>query len=93
MDSARSVIPGALAGLLRDQPTTPAKVEFAWRQVAGPAMARAARVRLDDRGTLRVHADDPNWRREVRRSAGELRARLAALLGEAVVRKVTVART
>jgi hypothetical protein len=89
MHPVRDSIAGMLGDLLRAQPASQAKLDFAWRTVAGPAMARATRVEMDARGTLRVFAPDPNWRREVRRSQQELQARLAALLGERVSR-VTV---
>jgi hypothetical protein len=88
--AVRESIPGLLTALLKEQPASQAKLDFAWRTVAGPAMARATRVEAATRATVRVHAPDPNWRREVRRSATELQARLAALLGESV--KLTIAK-
>ncbi len=86
MRPVREAIPSVLAHIVREQPPSQARLDFAWRTVAGPAMARATRVEQDARGTVRVHAPDPNWRREVRRALPELRARLAALLGDGVSR-------
>ena len=69
-------------------PDSPEKVEFAWRTVVGPAMARATRVQLAESGTLLVRADDANWRREVEGAFPVILPRLRALLGEAVVRRL-----
>jgi Dna[CI] antecedent, DciA len=40
--------------------------------------------------TLRVHARDAQWRREIEHSAGVIRARLDALLGQGIVRGLDV---
>jgi predicted nucleic acid-binding Zn ribbon protein len=86
MHPVHDSITGMLADILKAQPASQAKLDFAWRAAAGPAMARATRVEMDARGTVRVFAPDPNWRREVRRSLPELLGRLAGLLGESVSR-------
>ena len=90
---AQQVMPGALAAILRKAPLTPEKVAFAWRTAVGPAVDRVTTIEL--RGSvLHVRARDAAWQREVERSAGLIRARLDALLGEGVVRglDVTVSR-
>jgi predicted nucleic acid-binding Zn ribbon protein len=74
-----------LPALLARAPLTPEKVEFAWRTVAGDALARVTRVRLAD-GVLHVKSDDPRWLAEVTRARGGLLPRLATLLGDGVVR-------
>jgi hypothetical protein len=84
-----SVTPGALETVLRRAPLTPEKVAFAWRVTVGPAVDRATTVNLRD-ATLYVKAKDPVWRREVERSLGLIRTRLAALLGDRVVRNIVV---
>lgn len=83
------LIPGALASVLRNAPLTPEKVAFAWRMAVGPAVDRATSVELAD-AVLRVRARNAEWRREVERSADLIRARLHALLGDNVVRVITV---
>ena len=83
-------MPGALAAILRRAPLTPEKVAFAWRTAVGPGVDRVTTIELKGT-TLRVRAKDPAWQREVERSAGLIRARLDALLGEAVVRTIEVA--
>jgi hypothetical protein len=59
----------------------PEKVEFAWRVSVGPALSRATRVRIDERGVLVVTAQNAQWEYEVGRSLGLIRSRLEALLG------------
>lgn len=88
----RDAMSSAVAQLLRDQPISPGKVGFAWRVAAGPALARATEVALDQRGVLHVVAQDPHWRKEIRHAAPVLQRRLADLLGAGVVKKVTVSR-
>ena len=90
MIPVHSVVPRALEAILRKAPLTPEKVGFAWRITVGPAVDRATVVDLRD-GVLHVRARDRSWQREVERSAGLIRARLAALLGEDVVRTLHVA--
>ena len=82
-------MPDALASVLRKAPLTPDKIAFAWRTAVGPSVDRATSVELDG-STLRVHAKDAQWRREIEHSAGLIRARLDALLGGGVVRSLEV---
>jgi hypothetical protein len=82
-------MPDALSALLRKAPLIPEKVAFAWRAAVGPAVDKATAVDLHG-NVLRVRAKDAAWRREVERSAGLIRARLDALLGEGVVSRLQV---
>jgi predicted nucleic acid-binding Zn ribbon protein len=79
------LLTSVLPGLLARAPLTPEKVEFAWRTVAGEAIARVTRVRLSN-GVLYVEADDRRWLDEVDRARATLVPRLATLLGGDVVR-------
>ncbi len=83
------VLPDTLAAILRKAPLTAEKVTFAWRQAVGPAIDRGTHVVLVG-DILRVRVSSPAWRREVERSAPLIRARLDALLGETVVRRIEV---
>jgi hypothetical protein len=83
-------MPGVLAELLRKAPLTPEKVAFAWRSAVGPAVDKATAVDLRN-GILHVKARDASWQREVERSAGLIRSRLIATLGN-VVRSIEVTR-
>lgn len=83
------VLPGALARIIRRAPLTPEKVAFAWRTAVGAAVAQATTVTLRN-GLLRVATAHPAWQREIERSAGIIRTRLAPLLGDDVVRTILV---
>ena len=91
MQSASTLLTSLLPVLLDRAPLTPEKVAFAWRTVVGAAMGRSTRVELLPSGTLLVHTDDVNWRREVERAADVVLPRLRALLGADVVRRITLA--
>jgi hypothetical protein len=82
-------MPDALAVILRKAPLTDDKVAFAWRAAVGPAMDKVTTIELRDH-VLSVRTRDAAWQREVERSAGLIRARLATLLGDDVVRYVKV---
>jgi len=84
------VMPSALAEILRKAPLTPEKVAFAWRTAVGTAVDNATTVELRD-GVLHVRARDASWQREVERSAGLIRSRLTAVLGN-VVKTIEVTR-
>jgi predicted nucleic acid-binding Zn ribbon protein len=79
----------AVRQLIADQPLTDKKVAFAWTLAAGPTLARASRVSWSD-GVLRVEASTETWRRELARARPVLIKRIEELLGEGVVRTITV---
>jgi len=80
----------ALRTILDGQPTTPAKVTFAWQIAAGAALARATTCTWSTDGTLTVRASNESWRREVRRARPLLVARLNSLLGAGVVDRLDI---
>ena len=82
-------LPHALAEILRKAPDSPEKIAFAWRAAVGTAVANVTTAELKGR-VLRVQARDAAWRREVERSAGIIRSRLNALLGDDAVRQIHV---
>jgi predicted nucleic acid-binding Zn ribbon protein len=86
----QQLVPDALAALLRQAPLSEEKVAFAWRAAVGPAIAATTSIALHD-GVLHVRAKDAAWQRELERSARLVRARLDALLGAGVVRRIDVA--
>ena len=90
MISVRDTATSALRALLVDQPTTAAKVAFAWQIAAGAAMVRAAEVAWSPDGTLRVGARDAAWRREIQRARAVLARRLDDLLGPDIVHTIVV---
>jgi hypothetical protein len=76
--------------LLAQQPTTAAKVAFAWQLAAGPALARAGAPHWSDDGVLRVRARDLAWLREIRRARPIVTDRLTALLGPDVIKRLVI---
>lgn len=89
MDSLQSTATHALRALLDGQPTTPAKVAFAWRMAAGPALAKDTEPEWRD-SVLVVRARTDAWRRELRRARPVLTARVQALVGPDVVKKIVI---
>jgi hypothetical protein len=85
----QTIVPAALAAIVRKAPLTNEKVGFAWRTAVGAAVAGATDVLLDGT-TLRVCARDRAWQREIERSAATIRTRLEDLLGPGVVRYLDV---
>jgi len=53
------------------------ELETAWRRVAGPSLARRARVIALRRGVLAIHVPPGPWQRALRRLIPELGARFA----------------
>jgi hypothetical protein len=90
MERVQSTATRALQDLLNRQPTTPAKVAFAWQMAAGPALGRAGRVVWSETGTLHVHARDAAWLREIRRARSIIAERMSQLLGPDVVRRIVI---
>jgi hypothetical protein len=90
MEPISSTAAPALRTLLDNQPTTPAKVIFAWTIVAGPALSRAVTPVWSSDGTLYVRTRTDAWRTELRRSKPLLLSRLTQLLGADVVRRLDV---
>jgi Dna[CI] antecedent, DciA len=83
MVPVQHVLPTVLLDVVRRQPVTPEKVQFAWRVAAGPAVTRSSEVRLEPDGTLLVIVRDERWRRELTCSLHVIRARLDTLLAGA----------
>jgi predicted nucleic acid-binding Zn ribbon protein len=87
MHSTASLLTSVLPALIEKAPLTPDKVAFAWRTVAGDAVARWTRVTLVD-GVLHVTSDDGRWLREIERARDTLLPRLRQLLGRDAVRVI-----
>jgi len=89
MHALNSTAHQALRILLESQPTSPEKVAFAWRMVAGASLARAAEPEWRD-GVLVVRARTDAWKRELRHARPILTTRLQALVGADVVQKIVI---
>ena len=80
----------AVQSMLENQPLTEAKVTFAWKIAAGPALARAACVSWSSTGVLVVRAESSAWRLELVRAKALIADRLRLLLGPDAVRKIQI---
>ncbi len=70
-------------------PATPlARVQGAWAEAAGQAVAEAARPTAERSGVLTVTCTAAVWAQELSLMAVDLLARLNAVLGEEVVREL-----
>src|SRR5262245_15859953 len=90
MFSVRDTATTALRTLLSQQPTTAAKIAFAWRMAAGPGLGRSATTEWSEDGTLRVIARDEAWLRGIRHARHVIKERLVHLLGPDVVRRLVI---
>ena len=79
---------GVLAQLIRRQPPSPARTNFAWQLAVGPALARATTVTLNE-GVLQVSAADPRWLKEIGRARPAILSKLQQILGPGSVTKIT----
>lgn len=89
MQSLNSTAGEVLRHLLASQPTTPAKVAFAWRMAAGGTLGRAGEPAWRD-GVLVVRASTDAWKKEMKRAAPMLLARVRELVGNDVVRRIVI---
>lgn len=80
---------GVLAEIIRRQPASKERTNFAWQLAVGPALARATMVELAD-GVLAVRALDPRWIREIQRARPAVLAKLQGLLGKDAVKKIDI---
>jgi predicted nucleic acid-binding Zn ribbon protein len=90
MEALQSFLPGAVRRLLRQGPLSQEKLEFAWQLAVGAAIDRVTSVRLSGESTVEVAVPDAGWRKEIRRSQGEILVKLRALLGAEAVRELRV---
>jgi hypothetical protein len=90
MEPLGSLAETILPALVRKQPLTPEKVQFAWRVSVGAAIDRATRVRLA--GATLVVTGEPQWLKEIERSQALIVRRLQRMLGESVVRTMSCER-
>jgi predicted nucleic acid-binding Zn ribbon protein len=78
---------GVLAQLIRRQPPSPARTEFAWQLAVGPALARVTTVTLDQ-GVIHVSATDARWLKEIDRARPAILSKLQQFLGPGTVSRI-----
>ena len=72
---------GVLAEIVRRQPASKERTNFAWQLAVGQALARATTVELKD-GVLTVRALDERWIREIERARDRVIGKMRQILGE-----------
>jgi len=78
---------GVLAAIIRRQPASKDRTNFAWQLAVGQALARVTTVELVD-GVLSVRAVDRRWIREIERARDSVMEKMQHMLGEDAVRTV-----
>ena len=76
-----------LAQIVRRQPPSQARTNFAWQLAVGQAVARATMVELKD-GVLTVRAVDRRWIREIDPMRATVLEKLQQLLGKEQVTRI-----
>ena len=85
MQTLQSFAPLVLAEIIRRQPDSQSRTEFAWSVAVGPALARVTTVELRNRNII-VCARDVQWARELERARDTILPRLQLLLGRDTVK-------
>jgi predicted nucleic acid-binding Zn ribbon protein len=85
VQALQSVAPAVLAEIIRRQPASKARTDFAWSVAVGPALARVTTVELRNHNII-VCARDAQWARELERARDTILPRLQMLLGRDTVR-------
>ena len=78
---------GVLAEIIRRQPASKERTNFAWQLAVGQALARATTVELKE-GVLTVRAVDRRWIREIERALDSVIEKMQQLLGKDQVARI-----
>ena len=76
-----------LAQIVRRQPPSPARTNFAWQLAVGQVVARATTIQLAD-GILTVRAVDRRWLREIHPMRASVLDKLQQLLGKEQITRI-----
>ena len=85
MQALQSFAPAVLADIIRRQPPSKERTEFAWAVAVGPALARVTTVEIRNHNMI-VCARDVQWARELERARDTILPRLQMLLGRDTVK-------
>ena len=85
MQAFQSFAPAVLAEIIRRQPDSKQRTDFAWSVAVGPALARVTTVELRNHNII-VCARDVQWARELERARDTILPRLQLLLGRDTVK-------
>jgi hypothetical protein len=78
---------GVLAEIVRRQPASKERTDFAWQLAVGPALARVTTVELSE-GVLTVRAIDRRWVLEIERAREPVLQKMQHLLGKTEVVRI-----
>jgi predicted nucleic acid-binding Zn ribbon protein len=78
---------GVIAEIVRRQPASKERTNFAWQLAVGPALARATTVDLHD-GVLTVRALDRRWIQEIERARTVVTQKMQQILGTDQVTRI-----
>jgi len=87
VQSIQNFSSGVIAEIIRRQPASKEKTNFAWQLAVGPALARVSNVDLRER-ILFVTARDDRWRTEIARATPAILAKMQHLLGSDSIHKI-----
>ena len=85
MVPVQSFAAGVIAEIVRRQPASKERTNFAWQLSVGQTLARVTTVELQD-GVLNVRAVDRRWIREIERARDSVVEKMQHLLGADAVR-------
>ena len=85
MIPVQSFASGVIAEIVRRQPASKERTNFAWQLSVGQPLARVTTVELQD-GVLNVRAVDRRWIREIERARETVVEKMRHLLGADAVR-------
>ena len=89
MQAFQSFAPAVLAEIIRRQPASKARTDFAWSVAVGPALARVTTVEIRNHNII-VCARDVQWARELERARDTILPRLQLLLGRDTVKGIFI---
>jgi predicted nucleic acid-binding Zn ribbon protein len=87
MVPVQSFSSGVLAEIVRRQPASKERTNFAWQLAVGQALARATTVELRD-GVLTVRAVDRRWIQEIDRAKANVLVKMQNILGNDQVTRI-----
>lgn len=86
----KDLLPDATKRLGIPSPEATGRVWARWKEVVGPDVAAHAEPTSLRAGVLRIRADSPAWATEIGYLAGEIRSRVNAVTGAALVSEIRV---
>ena len=89
MQAWQSFAPAVLAEIIRRQPASQQRTDFAWAVAVGPALARVTTVEMRNHNII-VCARDVQWARELERARDTILTRLQLLLGRDTVKGIYI---